>query len=600
MLERHRRTWAPALALAALAAACGGEGEGGNEPASAGADPAGERPRAENVLLITLDTTRADAITCMGGPAGVTPNLDALASEGVLYENARTVTPITLPSHASMLTGLYPPRHTVRVNSVNALPASARTAAEAASARGIETAAFVATIVLASDFGLAQGFDVYDQPPPPPRGIAMPGQVGRRSADAITNAFKSWYFGRDADAPFLAWVHLYDPHFPYDQENPFRAEIPGDGYHAEVAAADYAVGEILAAVKTRGALEDTLVIVVADHGEGRGDHGEDTHSALIYESTMHVPMIVRFPDGARAGERSDEIVSVVDVYPTILEALGLPVSSVPGGLDGISLYSRRAPADRGVYMESFYGLYSFEWSALAGWADADGKLLRSSKPELYDVADDPREQRDLAAARAADVPGYVAEIDAVLAAPALERDDSDVAGALVAESLRGLGYTGTAPADGSAPISPFSPERPPPAARMNAFRLFVSTDDMSTVESTERAIAVLQQILAENERNHSAWLQLSGALLNVRRYAEAEQAARKAVEIGGERYTPVKNVAIALDAQERFAEAVPFYERAVELAPGDTTTIQRLASIFAFLGNEERAQHYARMLTEGR
>jgi arylsulfatase A-like enzyme len=576
-------------ALLLLLAACSPDAPGATGPAGAG-----DREPPANVLLITLDTTRADAIGCLGGRPGITPVLDALAAESVVYPNARTVAPITLPSHASMLTGLYPPRHTVRVNSVQAVPASARTLAEAARERGVETAAFVASIVLASHFGLAQGFDVYDEPPLPPVGVNLPGPVDRRPATEMANAFKGWFWARDPAQPFLAWVHLYDPHAPYDPHNPFRDRDPGDGYLAEVAAADHAVGEILDALRQREVLDDTLVVVVADHGEGRGEHGEPTHSALIYESTMRVPLFVRHHDGNRAGERSDEIVSVVDVFPTAMEALGLPL---PAGVDGISLYgSARSPADRGVYMESMYGLYSFEWSALAAWADRDGKYVLSSQPELYDVAADPGETRDLLDGRAGDAAEYREAIEAVLAAPALERSEDDVAAGVTAEHLQGLGYTGAAPTEDV--DDPFGGGRPAPQTRMDAWKRFLTTQDMSTVAANARAIETLRDILAENPRNHTAWGLLSTAYLNLRKYAEAETSGRKALELSGGRYAYAvqNNLGLALDAQEKFQEAVPYYERAVELAPGLTGTVQRLVALHEHLGNPEAAQRYRAML----
>jgi len=585
------------LAALFVAAGCGGgdsaDGVSNGGSTEAGKDGAGgaeDRPRVSNVLLITLDTTRADAITCYGGPAGVTPNLDALAADGVLYENAHTVTPITLPSHASMLTGLYPPRHTVRVNSANALPASALTAAEVARERGLETAAFVAAVVLGSEFGIAQGFDVFDEPPPPPPGRENV-QHGRRSADRIANAFRSWFYSRERDRPFLAWVHFYDPHFPYTTPSP----LGGDGYLAEVSTVDFAVGELVDALRTREVLDDTLVIVVADHGESFQEHGEQTHGALIYGATMRVPLIVRLPGDPRAGERSDELVSVVDLYPTMLDALGLPAA---GRVDGVSLLGERIPADRGVYMESFYGLFSFEWSALAAWLEGDLKLIRSSIVEMYDVEKDPREVAPLRSAPSAVVQRFDAAIDGVLSAPELERGAGDVAGALAAASLSGLGYTGAAPL-GDAPADPFAADRPSPVRRMEAYDRLNATDDLSTVEKNEAAIAALQQILSENPRNHSAWLRLAGARLNLQRYPAAEAAARKALEIGGDRHLTLTTLAQAVDAQDRFADAVPYYRRAIELAPADAASIQRLVSILVHLDRADEAEPYAAML-EGR
>ncbi|MCZ6598902.1 MAG: sulfatase, partial [Planctomycetota bacterium] len=411
---------AAGLALLLLASSCGGA----DEPRSA--------------LLVTLDTTRWDSLSITGAPAGLTPSLDALAEESVVYTAARTVAPLTLPSHASILTGLYPPRHTVRTNSRMALPRSATTLAEKARAAGMQTAAFVAAEVLSASFGLDQGFDHYEEPelrPQPP--------FERLGAEEIADRAIAWIRARDPDRPFFVWVHFFDPHWPYAAPERFVRQADGDVYLAEVARVDDAVGRIFDVLRSEGVYDDTAIVVVADHGEGLEEHDERTHGTLVYDSTLRVPLLVRYPDGHRAGERSDELVSVVDVLPTLSEAMGL---APPGDVDGQSLY-RRVSDDRGLYFESYYGFYSFGWSPIAGWVDPAGKYIHSSEPELYE-SQDAGELVDVFAARKGELERYRDGIDAIARRSRLQRSQDDRAGSAMIDQLHSLGYAGTA--DGAA------------------------------------------------------------------------------------------------------------------------------------------------------
>ncbi|MCZ6597963.1 MAG: sulfatase-like hydrolase/transferase [Planctomycetota bacterium] len=555
-----------------------------------------EQPRhPRSALLITLDTMRADALTYLGGHEGITPNLDALAAESVVYEAARTVAPTTMPAHASMLTGLYPPRHTVRDNGLNALPSSAWTLAEAAQEQGLETAAFVASIVLADGCGLAQGFDHYDQPPPP--ALLMPGQYMRRAAYQVRDAFNLWLRRRDASKPFFAWVHLYDPHRPYNPDNPMRKRDPGDGYLAEVAQVDHAVGRMLEELEGLGLLDETLILVVADHGEGRGEHGEVRHSTLIYESTMLVPMILRYPDGYRAGERSTEIVSVVDVYPTIAEALELRGHSM---VDGLSLFGRRVDDDRGVYMESYHGFYAYGWSPLAGWADRNGKYIHASEAEFY-AASDVRELENRIDAMGVEIDSYRQAIDRVVRGPALERDADDVAAASMLAHLQQLGYTGAGPGDDPTPHPLAETNRPSPRSRIEAMQRFLSTEELlGRKPDPERAAEILRDIVAENPHNVSAWHQLSSACIRLELYEEAVTAARKALEHGRAWYGPRNNLGIALHRLGRDDEALEQLVLATEEAPALTAAVDTIIQILEDAGRSEEANEVRARRGQGR
>ena len=301
---------------ALLGGACGGTTPGTDSPPSA--------------VLITLDTTRVDALGCYGGPAGLTPHLDGLAADGVVFDNAHTVTPLTLPSHASMLTGLTPLRHGVRINGSQALGEEASTLAERARDAGVQTAAFVSSVVLGREFGLDQGFEHWDQPRAGSAPLAN--YTEERAAGAtVANAVR-WLAERDTERPFLLWVHLYDPHAPYAPPPAYVERAGGDAYRGEVAWMDDAIGTLLAALRADDAWSRCTVLVASDHGEGLGEHGEPTHGYFLFESTMRIPLLLRAP-GLAAG-RSSRTVGVSDVFPTLQAALGLPPRA---GIDGVSL-----------------------------------------------------------------------------------------------------------------------------------------------------------------------------------------------------------------------------------------------------------------------
>lgn len=337
----------------------------------------GAPAQPSSALLVTLDATRADAVGAYGGPALVTPHLDLLAREGISYAVARSVAPLTLPAHASMLTGLYPPRHGVRSNAPALLPDAAVTLAEAARRAGCDTAAFVASRLLSKDTGLGQGFDTWDEP-----------AGEERSGDEVARRAANWLRGRANPAGrFFLWVNLFDAHLPWDAPEPFVEQARGDAYLAEVARADAALGLLVEELRTLGLFEGTAIAVVGDHGEPRGEHGERTHGHFVYEGALRVPFVVRPAAGGvgseRRGSADGGAASVADVAPTLARALGLAAPPAGDGSDGIDLLARPIPPERAVYFECLTGFLHLGWSPLVGWADARTKYIHSPEPELY-------------------------------------------------------------------------------------------------------------------------------------------------------------------------------------------------------------------------
>ena len=401
-----------------------------------------------NLLLITIDTLRADHLSCNGAQNVATPNLDRLAAEGVNFTRARSPVPLTLPSHASILTGNYPPTHGIRDNASSRLADSQRTLSEALQASGYETAAFLGSFVLDRRFGLAQGFETYDDQ------VARDPEMlesleAERNAGAVFDAFESWFSARSGDAPFFAWLHFYDPHAPYLPPEPFASRFQGDPYAGEVAYVDQMVGRVLATLEDRDMLREMVVGIVGDHGEGLGEHGERTHSLLIYNSTLHVPMILFAPGRIEAGARVESLVRTIDLAPTLLELVGHQqefgegqslVPLIERG-EGDS-ESREANLIHAAYSESLYAQRNLGWSSVLGLETGTHRLILGPDPELYDLLVDPEEQHDLAEAR----PELIRELnllfDQMALEPAGERGESKTPAMdpEIVEQLRSLGY----------------------------------------------------------------------------------------------------------------------------------------------------------------
>lgn len=397
-----------------------------------------DRPRS--VIVITLDTTRADRLSVYGFNNAPMPGLERLAREGVVFDRATSVAPLTLPAHCTLFTGLFPPAHGVRDNADGALSQQQTTLAEILKARRYETAAFVGSTVLDSDRGLAQGFDYYGSVP---RGGPSTGPFGaaQRPADLVMNDALRWIEGHDQTS-FFAWVHLYDAHRPYAAPEPFRSEFL-DPYVAEIAFADAQIARLLTVLNARHLLDRTIVLVVGDHGESLGEHGERDHGIFVYEASMQVPLIVRAP-GVMA-RRVSELVSQVDVLPTVLDLLEIPS---PPAIDGVSLVPALRGAsmpERELYAESMYPT-RFGWSPLRMVRDTRLKYIDAPRPELYDLATDPFELHDIALQR----PDVIAGMRARLAAFAATEKRAGLTGSLPSEetvrALASLGYSSGRPA----------------------------------------------------------------------------------------------------------------------------------------------------------
>jgi len=547
------------VAAAALAAAIPG--------ASAPPPPVAPAP-PPNLLLVTLDTVRADRLGCYGSKAAGTPVLDRLAREGALVERAVAVAPLTLPAHASILTGLYPPSHGVRDNSDFALPGSATTLAEQMAARGYRTAAVVGAAVLSRSQGLDQGFERYDEPAAAP-GSAAGGPtpafrpiLERRAAEVTDRALASLEVL--APGPFFLWVHYFDPHAAYEPPEPFRTRFAGRPYDGEVAYTDAEVGRLLAALEAKGIASRTLTAVVADHGEGLGEHGESTHGVFLYETTLRVPLLLRMPGRIAAGTRFDGPVSQVDLAPTLLELLGLP--PLPGA-QGTSFAAAltRPPEDpvpaRGLYSETLYPERAYGWSPLFALTEGNLKLIEAPRPELYDLAADPGERRNLAAARSEELARRRARLAATSAAfSSADGEALRPADAERREQLAALGYVSRA---GRAA----GPPRLDPKDGIRHELAIESARAALLAGRPKETLTALAPVLAADPGNAAA-LNLSGmALFATGERGQGIEHLGRAVASGGEVFEYRRNLGAALLQAGQPAAAIEQFEAALALQP---------------------------------
>lgn len=542
--------------------------------------------RPLSVLLVTLDTTRADAFGCISGQ-GVTPRMDALAARGTVFADCTAPAPLTLPSHATMMTGQDPLTHGLRSNGLYSLSPESETLAELMRASGRRTAAFVSSAVLARRYGLDQGFEAYSEPRGPG---ARAGEFAERDAETIRAESEAWLRALPADATFFAWAHFFDPHAPYQAPPLWTGAAGGDPYRGEIARVDAAVGALVDALQSLGRLDDTLVVVVADHGEDRGDHGEVTHGLLLYQSTLHVPLIVAGP-GVRVA-RIDAPVGVVDLAPTVREAVGL-ASSAPQ--DGTSLWSaltRGAPAaDRGLYAETLEPREQYGWSELHAWRRGRLKYVLAPRPELYDVRADPGERADLAGVRASDAARMRSELEAWMSRERAPAQASSVTPTETErEMLESLGYVGAAgiPAGAAALRDP--KDGVADLQRINAAGALVSAGRL------DDAIRELRAAIDASPEQTQGRFMLLTALLMKGRPDDAAKEARAIIEVSksapsGKLVAARAEIALAeiAERQGRAADAIAHWERAFAVPQPDAARLH-VAGLLAKAGRTQDAR----------
>jgi choline-sulfatase len=497
-----------------------------------------------NLMLVTFDTTRADHIGAYGYLPAHTPNIDRMAESGVTFDHCITVAPITLPSHASILTGLYPFNHGARNNGTHSVPEDVTTLAETLSDNDFATAAVVSALVLDSKYGLDQGFGVYDDNLANAEKAPMFMFRETKALDTARRALR-WIQLRGPERWFL-WVHFFDPHANYAPPENYAKLCPDSPYDGEIAYADAGLGEILEGLRRKGLVNETLVVMTADHGEALGDHGESTHSMFIYDSTTRVPLVMMHPALAR-GKRVREVVSSVDIVPTALELLGVePGVAFDGRSTAMALFdyhSKLEPVP--AYSEAMSPYYNHGWSDLRGLRDERVRYVRAPRPEIYDLPQDPWEDDNL-------LPGRedLADPRETLLAGWLSGGERDVRDEDILtmdpdqrEALAALGYVWSS--DGLEDIE--DSERADPKDRVHMWEKSQRAHGMMRNKKFDEAEFALREVLAEDPGAIMTRGALAQVLVHQDRFQEAHDMLVETTSLPGVR----NNTLIQLAALER-------------------------------------------------
>jgi arylsulfatase A-like enzyme/Flp pilus assembly protein TadD len=523
-----------------------------------------------NVLLITVDTLRPDALGWAGGK-NATPNIDALARESFRFPGAVAEVPLTLPSHSALMTGWWPRRLGLRDNG-QLVPPSVPTLAEAFKRAGYQTAAFVSGYPLDSAFGLDRGFDVYDD-------HFVRGAEGdlERPADATAAAFLAWL--KTARAPWFAWVHFYDAHYPYEPPASYRRPGRRGAYDGEVAFVDAAIGTVRAALPASpGPL---LTVFAADHGESLGEHAEGTHGFFIYDSTVLVPLLFHFP-GRIAPASSTMPARLIDVAPTVLRLVGV---AAPGATDGVSidahLLGGRARPEPS-YIETQQPWVSYGWAPLRALRHDGWKLVEAPRPELYDLTADPGETRNVIQQNGARAEPLRRLLERAESLPAVDARTLDDPAAM--ERLRALGYVGGAP---PAAVPRAGLRDPKDGAALR--ELLTRGDELFRRREYAAALAPLEQALAEEKDNRFALHRAGVALTELGRLPRALPLLERLVALDPRNPDAQVALADALVRARRPGDAVPHWLEATRLQPRRADLWANLGSAMGMAGREREA-----------
>jgi choline-sulfatase len=531
-----------------------------------------------NVLVITVDTLRADHVGSYGYAAAQTPAIDRLAARGVRFAQATTVAPLTLPAHSSLMTGTFPAFHGVRDNGGFYLGDDQTTLAEILKARGYQTGGFVSAFVLDHRWGIAQGFDRYfdDFDLAKYRVDIGLDAVQRPARETVAKAIE--WLDRDRARPFFAWVHVYEPHAPYDPPETIRVRFPPTmigAYDGEIATADVEIGRLLDHLAADGRLDRTVVALLGDHGESLGEHGEEQHGFFVYDADVRIPLILAAP--ALPARVVNDQVRIVDVMPTILQLLGM---EVPKPVQGRSLLPlvRGEPLALVAAAETWYPRHHYGWSELTSIRDGRYHFIAAPRRELYDLQMDPGELHDIAPDNPARADALERALRAFLAqasanrAPAAPRPvDPDVE-----ERLRSLGYVGSS-------ISPRALEDRPrgdPKDKIALYNLLKQAGLDSVEGRLDAAVAKVREALAADPEIVEAYLMLGNMQTKAKRDEEAAAAFQKALALDPDNQNAAFNLALAYKTAGRVDAAESGFERVLALNPRDAKARYQLADIW--------------------
>jgi choline-sulfatase len=537
--------------------------------------------RKPNLVLVTIDTLRADRLGCYGYTKIETPNLDQLARKGVLFENAVTHTPLTAPSHASLFTGLYPTVHGVRDTGGFILPSSHLTIAEILRKQGWDTAAFVGSSVLKKHFGFDHGFAVYDDemPKPDPRKVAA--EYAERRAGVVIDRAVRW-LASPRRTPYFLWVHVFDPHSPYNPPSPFREKYLARPYDGEVAYTDRQLGRLFAAVAKQSPPENTLIAVLSDHGESLSEHGEYTHGVFLYDSTLRIAFLLSGP-GVPAGLRVKPQARAIDLLPTVLELMG---GKAPPSVQGTSLVPtfKGKEAAAWSYEESLYPKINMGWAELRGIRTNRWKYIRAPKAELYDLTQDPAETTNVIGSHPLEVQQLEAHLKAV--SSGVEKVETSLADKRTLSQLKSLGYLGGT----SGHEHRLTGKGIDPKDRLDVLKSLYLAVSPDTKVPASQHIPLLRKALAEDPNNPTLYFHLGDEYGKAGRPGEAMKLYQQAIHNGLRNAWLFSRLGYLYLRQGNKDEAIAAYETAAQLNPADSESLNDLAMAYLETGKLAEAE----------
>ncbi len=548
------------------------------------------RGRDFNVIVITLDTTRADRLPSYGCRDVVTPTIDTFAARGIRFENCYAQTPLTLPSHTTLFTGTLPLFHGIRDNGGFFVPEKLKTMAELFKDKGYETGAFIAAFVLDSKWGLNQGFDTYYDKFDMTKFKRISLGTVQRPANEVLDQALPWLDARK-DKKFFAWLHLYDPHTPYDPPAPYDRLYAGHPYLGEIAFADSQLGRLWSWLGSNGLLEKTFIVFAGDHGESLGEHEEQSHGFFIYQAAIHVPLIVVTPFAKLQGVVSPELTTLSDVLPTVCDMAGLPV---PSEVQGKSLlpafFGRRRKETPLAYSETYYPRFHYGWSDLKSVQDGRYKLILAPVPELYDVVADPHEEKNLVYLEKKVYERMNAEAEAFIAKAgrnAYETDYSKI-DEETREKLAALGYVGSF-AD---PAKLKGKKLGNPKEKILVFNELSRAREMGLDGKVDEAVPIIQGIIASDPDVTDAYFALGNIYFQAQRYKDAIQYFEQALGRKPDDSFAAINIALAYEAMGKLEEAEKFLLGYLEKGFSDPQFFFMLGNLNYIQKNYDRAIPY--------
>jgi arylsulfatase A-like enzyme/Flp pilus assembly protein TadD len=554
---------------------------------------------APNVVVITIDTLRADHLGCYGYSKIRTPNIDALAADSARFERAYTPVPVTLPAHTVIFTGTYPMLSGMHDFSGNKLSATQPTLASILKQQGYVTGAVIGSAVLDSRFGLNHGFDFYYDHFDFNRLQESNLDEMERPGNVVADETLDW-LGNNYQNRFFLWMHLYDPHYPYRPPAPYSEEYKDRPYDGEIAFADAQVGRLIAFLKAKGLYRNTVIVLAGDHGESLGEHGEKTHGFFIYNATLHVPLIIHLPVDAPAKILPD-LVSLADITPTVLQALRVDTPSQIQGHNLLPLISAKNPDEsRNLYAETFLPRLHFNWSELRSIETERYQFIEGPKPELYDLAKDPAETQNLYAEKKAVAEELRARLNKLISQLSAGQELAEKTGLdpALMERLKSLGYAGFA-GGGSSP----SPDHtlPDPKDRIQVYELISdaiaesqhgeyasSTEKLSAALKSEpksvpvhyllglnyfrlrefsKAVEEFQQVLQLSPDYSLAAFQLGLSYAHAGDFDHAIQILKRALELDSTNFSAAYNLGAAYLKKQMVPEAAAAFRQSITIAP---------------------------------